>query len=311
MHSIVNRCAALLAATVLVLSGCTSGSEPAGGSSSAEGSEATTTELTAAIGRLEAEYGAVVGLYAVDTGTGAEVTHRADRRFAFASTYKALAAGAVLARSGPDELSRVVTYDDADLVPYSPITEQHVADGMPMSAIIDAAVQESDNTAGNLLFDALGGPAGFQDALRSIGDETTRSERREPELNDVAPGDERDTSTPRALATDLRAYAVGDGRDDVAGDLLDDDARATFVETLRGSTTGMDTIRAGVPDGWVVGDKTGTSGHGTRNDIGVVWPPDGDPIVLAVLTHATAGDEEPDDALLAEATRVAIEALRN
>jgi beta-lactamase class A len=237
----------------------------------------------------------------VDTGTEAEVAHRADRRFAYASTFKALAAGAVLERSGPDELARVVTYDADDLQEYSPVAEQHVGEGMTMYQIIDAAVQQSDNTAGNLLLDALGGPAGLEGALRGIGDETTRPARYEPELNDVAPGDERDTSTARALAHDLRAYGLGD--------VLDDEARATFVEALRGSVTGAETIRAGVPDGWVVGDKTGTSGHGGRNDIGIVWPPDREPVVLAVLTQTEDREAEPDDALLAEVTAVAVEAL--
>jgi beta-lactamase class A len=258
-------------------------------------------DVAAEIGRLEDEYDAVVGLYAVDTGTGTEATHRADRRFAYASTFKALAAAAVLERSGPDELAQVVTYEAGDLQEYSPVAEQHVDEGMTMYQIIDAAVQQSDNTAGNLLLDALGGPAGLEAALRAIGDETTMPARYEPELNDVAPGDERDTSSARALAHDLRAYGLGD--------VLDDDARETFVEALRGSVTGDETIRAGVPDGWVVGDKTGTSGDGGRNDIGLLWPPDGEPVVLAVLTQTEDREAEPDDALLAEVTAVAVEAL--
>jgi beta-lactamase class A len=91
--------------------------------------------------------------------------------------------------------------------------------------------------------------------------------------------------------------------------VLDEEARATFVEALRGSVTGAETIRAGVPDGWVVGDKTGTSGQGGRNDIGIVWPPDGEPVVLAVLTQTENPEAEPQDALLAEVTAVAVEAL--
>src|SRR5690606_12671117 len=167
-------------------------------------------------------------------------------------------------------------------------------------------VRESDNTAGNLLFDAIGGPAGLRDAPRAAGDDTTEPVRTAPTLNDHTPGDDRDTSTPRALAESLRAYALGDR--------LADDARAVLVDALRGSTTGDGTIRAGVPDGWTVGSKTGTSGAGTRNDVGIAWPPDdapgaGDPVVLAVLVQAEDGATTPDDALLAEATAVVLEAL--
>ncbi|MFC8798778.1 class A beta-lactamase [Promicromonospora sp. NPDC057138] len=254
-----------------------------------------------AVDRLEEKYDADVGLYAVDTGTGRVAAHGEDERFAFASTYKALAAGAVLERSSAADLRKVVMFDAEDLVEYSPVTEQHVGDGMTMLQIIDAAVEESDNTAGNLLFDALGGPSGMQAALRAIGDETTVSARYEPELNEVAPGDDRDTSTAEALAADLRAY--------VLGDVLGEDDRRVLVEALRGSVTGAETIRAGVPDGWVVGNKTGTSGNGGRNDIGVVWPPGREPLVLAVLTQTEDPDAEPADALLAEVTAVAVEAL--
>jgi beta-lactamase class A len=315
MHRNLRRLAPLFASAALVLTACTPGSaEPApsptppasSGPSDAMAREkvappAPAPDIAAEISRLEKKYAAVVGLYAVDTGTGVEVAHRADRRFAYASTFKALAAAAVLDRSSPEELERVVTYDAGDLQEYSPVAERHLDEGMTMHQIIDAAVQESDNTAGNLLLDALGGPRGLADALRAIGDETTMPSRYEPELNDVAPGEERDTSTARALAHDLRAYGLGDA--------LDDDARATLVEALRGSVTGPETIRAGVPDGWVVGNKTGTSGRGGRNDIGLLWPPDGEPVVLAVLTQTENPEAEPDDALLAEATTVAVEAL--
>ncbi|WP_129789966.1 class A beta-lactamase [Promicromonospora panici] len=313
------RLTALVAVAALSLTACTvdgagpgpDPSTPAAGSGAAATPTPAATPITtptppradvgAAVRRLEERYDSVVGLYAVDTGTETEVTHRADRRFGYASTFKALAAGAVLERSGPEELARVVNYDADDLQEYSPVAERHVDEGMTMYQIIDAAVQQSDNTAGNLLLDALGGPAGLQSALRAIGDETTRPARYEPELNDVVAGDVRDTSTPRALAHDLRAYGLGD--------VLDDEVRATFVEALRGSVTGMETIRAGVPEGWVVGDKTGTSGRGGRNDIGIVWPPGREPVVLAVLTQTKDPEAEPDDALLAEVTAVAVEAL--
>lgn len=314
----LRRSALLFAAAALVLTACTpSSAEPAPSptppasagpaTSGPMAREKATTppspapDVAAEIGRLEKKYDAVVGLYAVDTGTGVEVTHRADDRFAYASTFKALAAAAVLDRSSPDELERVVTYDADELQAHSPVAERHLDEGMTMRQVIDAAVQESDNTAGNLLLDALGGPPGLADALRAIGDETTMPSRYEPELNDVAPGEERDTSTARALAHDLRAYGLGD--------VLDDDARAALVEALRGSVTGPETIRAGVPDGWVVGNKTGTSGRGGRNDIGLLWPPDGEPVVLAVLTQTEDPEAEPDDALLAEVTTAAVEAL--
>ncbi|MBG6105821.1 beta-lactamase class A [Micromonospora vinacea] len=246
--------------------------------------------------RLEGMFDARLGVYAIDTGTGRTVQYRADERFAYASTFKALAAAEVLDETTDAELDRVVRYSADDLVTYSPITEQHVATGMTLRAIADAAVRYSDNTAGNLLLRHLGGPQKFEKELREVGDKVTDPARYETELNEARPGDRRDTSTPRALAEDLRAYAVGDA--------LDPADRDTLNGWLRGNTTGGELIRAGVPDGWVVGDKTGAGGYGTRNDIAVIWPPDRAPIVLAVLSSRDEKDASYDNALIAEAAKV-------
>ncbi|MEV4197142.1 class A beta-lactamase [Micromonospora globbae] len=253
-------------------------------------------------GRLEARFDARLGVYAVDTGTGRTIEHRADERFGYASTFKALAAGALLAATSTAELDRVVRYTEADLVTHSPVTERHVKTGMTLRELGDAAVRYSDNTAANLLLRRLGGPAGFERALRELGDRVTDPERFETDLNEATPGDRRDTSTPRALASDLRAYVLGDA--------LAPEDRAVLTGWLKGNTTGDTLIRAGVPAGWQVGDKTGSGGYGTRNDIAVVWPPDGAPIVLAILSSREEKDASSDDTLIAEAAKATIEALR-
>ena len=292
------------AVTAALLAGCSTDTPaaPAPPATSAP-AQATPSAVPVAVdfGPLEQEFDARLGVYAVDTGSGRTVAHRADERFAYASTFKALAAAAVLKATTAEELDQVVRYSRDDLVTYSPITEQHVATGMTLRAIADAAVRYSDNTAGNLLLDRLGGPAGFKQALRDIGDGVTEPARIETALNQAAPGDVRDTSTPRALATSLRAYAVDD--------VLSAEDRSVLVDWLKRNTTGAKVIRAGTPDGWAVGDKTGTGGYGTRNDIAVIWPPDREPIVLAVLSTRGAEDAEPDDALLARAAELTLNAL--
>ena len=258
-------------------------------------------DQAAAFTALEAQFDARLGVHAVDTATGVVVEHRADERFAYASTYKALAAAAVLDATTTEQLDRVVSFTAEDLVTYSPITEQRVATGMTLREVADAAVRHSDNTAGNLLLAELGGPAGYEGELRALGDEVTDPERIETDLNEAVPGDVRDTSTPRALASSLRAYAVDDA--------LDPEDREVLNGWLRGNTTGDALVRAGVPTGWDVGDKTGAGGYGTRNDIAVITPPGGAPVVLAVLSDRDDPDAEYDDALIAEATRVVVEAL--
>ncbi|MEU1122604.1 class A beta-lactamase [Streptomyces sp. NPDC005899] len=303
--------ATLAGITALPLAGCTgtsprdtaepraSGSAPpASGASPAASADPRTRR---AFGALERQFDARLGVYALDTGSGRSVAHRPDERFAYASTCKALLAGAVLDRNSPRQLDRLVRYGREAIVANSPVTERHVAAGMTLRELCDAAIRYSDNAAANLLFRELGGPGGLQAALRSLGDRVTRCDRYEVALSDSVPGDPRDTSSPRALATDLRAY--------VLGDILDAGKRALLTDWLERNTTGTTTIRAGAPAGWRIGDKTGTGGYGTRNDIAVAWPPGAAPIALAVLSDRGTEGAARDDALLARAAAVAFGAL--
>ncbi|MEV2251636.1 class A beta-lactamase [Streptomyces sp. NPDC050147] len=306
-RSVLGALATLL---VVPLVACADGESTASSSpSTATTKPAGTTEpagATKPVARdfkaLERKFDARLGVYAVDTGTGREVAHNAGERFAFNSTFKALAAGAVLRKYSLSGLDRKITYSKDDLVANSPVTEKHVETGMTLGALCDAAVRYSDNTAANLLFEQLGGPEGLDAVLEETGDHVTQMDRIEPELSTWVPGERRDTSTPRALAKDLRTF--------VLGDFLHKGERAQLTKWLKTNTTGDNTIKAGVPENWVVGDKTGTgSYYGARNDIAVVWPPDGAPIVMAILSNRAKKDAEPSDKLIAEAASVAVDSL--
>ncbi|WP_320781229.1 class A beta-lactamase [Streptomyces sp. CRN 30] len=265
-------------------------------------SGAPSASVSRELAELEREYDARLGVHAVHTGTGQEVAHHEDERFAYASTFKALAAGAVLRERSLAGLDERITYTEDDLAAYSPVTEKHVGTGMTLGELCDAAVRYSDNTAANLLFDELGGPAGLDAVLEELGDDVTRMEREEPGLNDWAPGETRDTTTPRAFTEDLRAFVLGDA--------LGKGERDRLTHWLRTNTTGAGLIRAGVPGDWVVGDKTGAGGtYGTRNDIAVVWPPGTAPIVMSIMSNRHDEDAEYDDALIAEAASVVADAL--
>lgn len=305
---------AALAAAVVLLAGCTTSTDDARpspataspGPAVTPSPVATPVDLTpgvaAALAALETTFDARLGVYAVDTATGDVVAHRADERFGYASTVKALAAGAVLAGQPAAALDEAVpvTADDVSAAGYAPVTADRAGTEMTLAELGAAAVSESDNGALNVLLRRLGGPEALQAALVGIGDTTTQVDAGEPELNRFTPGETPRTSTPRALADGLATYALGDA--------LTPDVRTAYVGWLTGSTTGADTIRAGTPEGWVVGSKTGTAGrYGSRNDLAVLWPPDGGaPVVLAVLTDRAAVDAEPDDALLAQAAAVVL-----
>lgn len=253
--------------------------------------------MNSAFQQLETKFHARLGLSAVDTGTGRTVEYRAAERFAHASTYKALLV-AVLLQDPATTLDHVVHYQKQDLLEYAPITSKHVGTGMSIRDLMAAALEYSDNTAANLLQAEAGGPARLQQKLRDLGDPTTTTDRTEPTLNEAVPGDTRDTGTPHDLGADLRKA--------VLGTLLPADRRTLLTGWLVANTTGGPYIRAGVPAGWKVGDKTGSGGYGTRNDIAVLWPRSGAPIVLAVESDRGEKDATSDDALIAEATKVAL-----
>ncbi|MGN8647318.1 class A beta-lactamase [Gracilibacillus sp. HCP3S3_G5_1] len=262
--------------------------------------EETSTEEQ--FSQLEKEFDAHLGVYAIDTNTEETIEYKSDDRFAFTSTYKALAAAVILQQNSLDALDEVITYSEDDLVTYSPVTEDHVESGMTLEELIEAAVRFSDNTAGNLLYEKIGGPEEFEMALREIGDNVTNANRYETDLNNFTPDDNRDTSTPKALATTLKAFLVED--------LLSDEELALFTDWLKGNATGDSLIRAGAPVDWEVGDKSGAGSYGTRNDIAVVWPPDREPIIMAIMSRHDQEDAEYDDALIAKAAEVTFNALK-
>jgi len=297
-HTIIivnkTKMALMFLLALVLLAGCTKGSEP---------SVSSGDDMNEQFVQLENKFDARLGVFAIDTGTSQIVAYRPDERFAYTSTFKALAAGAVLKQFSLEKLDEVIPYTGEDLVTYSPITEKHVDIGMTLREISDAAIRYSDNTAGNLLLQALGGPDGFEAVLRGIGDDITQPERFETELNEATPGDTRDTSTPRALATTLQAFTVSD-------DVLPADKRKILTDWLRGNTTGDKLIRAAVPQGWEVGDKTGAGSYGTRNDIAIIWPPNREPIILAVMSTRNTKDAKPIDELIAQAAKVTLDVLK-
>ena len=294
------------AALAILVAGCSSPDDTAAPTPSPSASTPSPTPTAApydaAFAALEAEFGSRIGVYAIDTGSGDEIAYRADERFAYASTFKALAAAAVLQKNDIADLDRVVTFSSDELITHSPVTELHVESGMTLGELAEAAVRVSDNTAGNLLLEELDGPAGFTTALRAVGDDVTQAVRWEAGLNDGVPGDPRDTTSPRAFATDLREFALGD--------TLTSEKRELLVDWMSGNATGDTLIRAGVPADWTVADKSGSGGYGVRNNIAVVWPPGREPIVLAVLTTRDSPDATRDDAVVARAASIVAESLK-
>jgi beta-lactamase class A len=204
----------------------------------------------AALAAAEAQLGGRLGVVVLDAGSGRRWTHRPDERFPMCSVFKAIAAAAVLAQvdAGREDLLRRVLFERSALVTWSPVTETRVGgDGMTLGELCDAAVTRSDNTAGNLLLEELGGPTGLTAFMRRLGDITSRLDRWEPALNAATPGDPRDTTTPAAMAANFHALLLGPA--------LSQASRDQLARWLMGSRTGGGKLRAGLPPAWPVGDK--------------------------------------------------------
>jgi beta-lactamase class A len=256
-------------------------------------------EALARLGELERRHGGRLGVAVLDTATGRRLAHRGDERFAMASTFKFLAAAFVLARCdrGEERLERRIAYGQRDLVTYSPTTEKHVGErGMTVAELCEAAITLSDNTAGNLVLASFGGPAGLTSFVRSISDPVTRLDRNEPMLNEGTPGDPRDTTTPAAMLETMRTLLVGEA--------LSPTSREQLIAWLVASKTGDQRLRAGVPQGWRVGDKTGTGAHGIANDIAVMWPPGRGPILVAAYYAESEASDAQRSAVLADVGRI-------
>jgi beta-lactamase class A len=203
---------------------------------------------------------------------------------------------------GQEKLDRFVSYGPNDILEYAPVTKAHLKDGrMTLGALCAAAIEQSDNTAGNLLLDSIGGPAGLTDYARSVSDNTTRLDRKEPELNTANPGDERDTTSPAAMCANMQQL--------VLGSVLSESSRRQLEDWLQHNETGTQLIRASVPKTWIVGDKTGRCGNGATNDVAIIRPPGRAPIIIAIYSIGATGSADDRSAILAEAARAAVDSF--
>jgi beta-lactamase class A len=250
--------------------------------------------------KLERDLGGRLGVYALDTASGAQLGYRAGERFPVCSTFKVLAAAALLkqAMQTPDLLQRRITYSKSELVTYSPVTEKHVDDGMTVAELCAAAIQYSDNTAGNQLLKLLDGPSGLTAFLRSIGDADFRLDRWETALNTAIPVDVRDTSTPAAMGQSLQRLALGS--------VLNAESKQQLKDWMLGNTTGKARIQAALPPDWQIGDKTGSGDYGSGNDLAIVWPPKRPPLIIAVYTTQYKQKAPYRNDIIASAAGVAV-----
>lgn len=243
--------------------------------------------------QVEVQLEARVGLAVYDTESGSSWHYNADKRFPMTSTFKVLACGMLLAKNddGIEDINRLVLIEQSDLVSYSPVTENWLGKEVSLYQLCDATMRTSDNTAANKVLEALGGPAAVTAFIRSIGDDITRLDRWETNLNQATPGDVRDTTTPAAMATSLKQLLLGD--------LLSSSAKETLAGWLVSNEVGGPLLRSGLPGDWIIGDRTGAGGHGSRGVVAVIWPPQRAPVIASVYISQTEASIEQRNAAIA------------
>jgi beta-lactamase class A len=258
-------------------------------------------DINARLAEIEAKVKGRLGVAILDTRSGTVYGQREFERFPLCSTFKLLAAAMVLDRVDhkEEQLDRRIVFSPDDVVAYSPITKDRTGgEGMTLAELSAAAVTRSDNTAANLMLDSLGGPKALTRFLRSLGDKATRLDRTEPTLNEVAADDPRDTTTPRAMAYTVQRILIGN--------VLSKPSEKLLIDWLTSNTTGEARLKAGLPAGWRIGDKTSSCGKGGTNDVAIIWPPnDRAPIIIAAFLADTDAPLEEREAALADVARAA------
>ena len=270
-------------------------------------STAATDRALEQIDAIEERLGGRLGVSLVDGSGQALLTHRGDERFAMCSTFKAPLAAAIMleVEQGRLSLDQQIPFTQADVVPHAPMIERALEGqteaSRPVDWLVLAAMRASDNSAANILLDRIGGPEGMTQFYRDHGDGVTRLDRREPELNENSPGDPRDTTSPLAMAQLIRHVMIGDA--------VHPGLRAILVRHMIRTDTGLSRIRAGLPEGWVVGDKTGTCGS-AYNDVAVFWAERDRPYVLSIYYDRPEAESQEAQAAMAQVGALAAEIVR-
>lgn len=265
--------------------------------------QTSSAEINSGIHNLEQSTGGRLGIAAVNTENGKHFEYRTNERFPMGCTSKVMGVAAILKMSMQDKnlLNERIKYTEKDLETWAPITKKHLTTGMTVTELCAAAISYSDNTAMNLLTKKLGGPQGINNFARAIGDQSYKLDHWWPDEAFSGP-DNKDSSTPGSMTKSLQKLALGDA--------LASTQRSLLLTWMKANTTGDARIRAGVPTGWLVADKTGTGAiYGTTNDIAVVWPPNHSPIVLTIFYTNLDKKAPKRDDIVAKATVLVLQEL--
>jgi beta-lactamase class A len=265
-------------------------------------------------------------------GQGARALVNADQAFPMASTFKVAVAGRVLERvdKGELRLDQMIALDPNRMVESEVIADRFIHPGVSLSVynLLELMLTQSDNTATDYMVEAAGGPAAVTDWVRRQGVKDLRvdgdtdaiirrfygmgpgpfpqalAEKAKADVNLEAESlkpnaafdaDPRDTTTPVAMAELLTRI--------FSGKALSPENTKIMIGIMERCRTGVPRLRALMPPGTQMADKTGTIG-GTVNDVGVITLPDGaGSVVVAVYIKASDAAYEAREKTIAQIGR--------
>ena len=157
----------------------------------------------------------------------------------------------------------------------------------------------------DILLREAGGPEAVEAYVRSLGIGGIRIAASEEEMHRGIGNQRVNKARPSSVCTLFDLF--------LQGRLLKGEYNALLQRLLRGTTTGANKLKAGLPASTVIGHKTGSSdrtAEGIRiadNDVGYVVLPDGRRYCIAVFVTESEENDATNAAIAASASRAAYE----
>jgi len=248
--------------------------------------------ITEKIKQVEQKLGARVGVSVFDIGANESWNYNGDDKFPLMSTFKALACAKLLAdvEKGIQSFDTSMVIKESSLIAWSPVAEKRIGEKMNLKQACSAAMLMSDNTATNIVLTGIKGPKALTQFMRSMGDNVTRLDRIEPDLNEALDGDERDTTTPNAMVKSLHKLLFGD--------VLSHDSKQQLKQWMIDNKVTGSLLRSVLPKNWSIADRSGSGGFGSRGITAVVWSEQHAPIIISIyLTQTSASFAQRNKAI--------------
>lgn len=253
------------------------------------------------ISKVQSKFGGKIGIYTIDRNNWKNFEYNGNFQFPICSVFKFLVVGAILKESmtNPDLLDKKIKINEGDIIGYTPVTSKNINKSLSVKDLSKAAIL-SDNTATNLLINELGGLKKLNEFIISLNDKDTVITANEPNVNNINLHDNFNKTSPKSIARDINKIAFSD-------DVLDKRHQKLFRKWLKENDTGKNRIAYSLPEGWQIGDKTGTCEYGSTNDVAILWPKGKKAIIMSILYTQADKNAKPKDEIIQATSKIVLD----